>query len=549
MNRLLKYLVGVLVLVFLLTGCGKKTQEDTGQAVTIEMSGDSQAVAFMPDRDSPPQVQMVLEGHQGEVTGLAFTKDSRYLVSVSYGDYSLRVWDTADGQELSNVRTRNHVRSMVITPDGNTIITADAYHKVTWWAFENGVIGASVIAAGKAGDALAVSPDGKLIATTGYKLPVQLWNPGFSEPFKILEGSERHRVLAFLPSGKYMAGGGRGNSFSLWDTGSWKEKTYTISKVGKDSEITSIAVSSDGKYLASGHNDSSIVIYDLEDREELHNFYVPDAVTRALAFSPDSKRLITAQQDKKIYIWDSKTAKGLAQLQYHTQPVVSLAFGPGGDMMATGGEDRKIVLWGSGASAAPGIDTAETEGSDTVPAKAPPFEPEMVDGKRNYVNAPNASAVSPYWVTEGETAIETDDRDNPLFVLRYGGMFHQDVTIGDASGRFLLIISWAASERANPGDDQTGYPYLYGYWLNKNDPQKIEGYLKGESMLLKSTIADEWGLIYGIFPVPDNCTAIRLFMHQADGSQPQNGSAVRFDEPGVFLFAKQEEAIQFMRNY
>lgn len=553
MNGLFKCLVGVFVLMCLFTGCGPKTQQDSnpdpGQEVTIEMTGDSQIEAFMPDRDNPPQVQMVLDGHQGDVTCLAFTTDGRYLVSASYGDYSLRIWDTADGQELSNVRTRNRVRSLAITPDGRTIITADAYHRLTWWTFENGIIGVPVIAAVKAGDALAISPDGKIIATTGYNLPVRLWYTGFPEPFKTLENSEHHRVLTFSPSGEHLAGGGHGNRISIWKSNSWKEKKYTISKIAKDSDVSSITVSPDGKYLATGHNDSSIVIFDLEDREERHNFFVHNASTRALVFSPDSKRLVTAQQNKRIYIWDSKTAGGLAQLSYHSQPVVSLAFAPEGDLLATGGEDRKIVFWGSGISAQPSLDTPVTGGSETTPAKAPPFQPEIVEGKRNFISAPNASDVSPYWLTEGETAIETADQDNPVFVIRYGGMIRQDIVIGNAVGRYLLVIAWAASERANPGEDQTGYPYIYGYWLNKDDTRKIDGYLQGENMLLKPTIADEWGLIYGIFPVPDNCNAIRFFMHQADGGQPQNGSAARFDEPGVFLFDTRKEAIQFMRNY
>jgi DNA-binding beta-propeller fold protein YncE len=536
--------------------------------MTIEMTGESGAEPFMKDRGQPPRAHQVLSGHQGEVTELAFTPDSRYLVSASYGDYSIRLWDLQTGEEISSVRTANRVRSMALPPDGTRILTADAYNNIIMWPIDFDAIGEPQTIASNAGDNLAISPDGELMAVTGWKLPVRLWNLEDKQLIDTIDKKTDRRVLAFSPSGKLLAGGGKGNNFTAWETGDWDETRLKLGKVSPDSDVMSIAVSPDDKYVGTGHSDSSIVIYDLEGRRELHNYFVTDAATRAIRFSPDGQLFATAHQNRKIYLWDTGTAEALAELKHHADAVVSLAFSPDGTALASGGEDRQIVIWTSGAPGfAPGAEPAAAveptpEGEPPAAASAEPGETidaagagggyVEIDGNRNFIKNNDASAVGPAssWETKGDVSIETDDEGNHIFVTRYSGMFWQDAPIEEAAGRYALLVAWASSERVNSGGDQTGAPYLYGYMLNKDDPNKINAYLnQGDQLLLKSYSADEWGLIYGIFQVPDNTGGIRFFMQQADGRQPQNGSAARFDEPGIFFFDSHAQAMEFLKNY
>jgi hypothetical protein len=78
---------------------GKWTIHKENWQVTFEMGSEdfeSQGYAgavqpFMKDPKQSPQVHQILTGHQGQVTTLAFTPDNQYLVSASYGDYTIRV--------------------------------------------------------------------------------------------------------------------------------------------------------------------------------------------------------------------------------------------------------------------------------------------------------------------------------------------------------------------------------------------------------------------------------------------------------------------------
>jgi WD40 repeat protein len=531
--------------------------------INIEMGGQQgyagEVQPFMKDPKQLPRAHQILTGHQGEVTTLAFTPDNLYLVSASYGDYSIRVWDPFTGGELSNARTDNRVRSMTITPDGSGILTADAYKNIILWPLSGGTIGDPQTLLSEAGDSLAISPNGKIIAATGWKSPVGLWDLPALIKIETIGKKNFHRVLRFSPAGDLLVGGGDGVTYSIWDTKKWKEKTYKIRKVMKDSGIFSVDISRDGEYMATGHSDSSIVIFNLKKRRELHNFYVRDAATLDVKFSADNTLLATAQYDKNIYLWEVKTAKHLGVLKKHTDAVKSLAFSWDGSMLASAGEDRKIITWKSGAppmpvtgkpvlKPVPGPDDAT--GPKTPEPSGPGEKMVKIDGHLNLINYPDARRPTRHWKTKGEVSLEADaeEEDNYNFIIRYKGMVWQDVRI-NAQGRYALLISWASSERVNPDGDQTGLPYLYGYMLNKSDRNKINAYLQGQQMLLKTDIANEWGIIYGIFQVPPETGAIRLFLQQADGRHPQNGSAARFDEPGIFLFDTQEQAEAFAKNY
>jgi len=534
-------------------GQWKISKEDWN--MTLEMgpgaeSSDFTGSSFMDDPKKPPQPYLVLSGHQGDISGIAFTPDGRHLVSSGYGDYSLRVWDAVTGEEVSNVTTKNRVRGLALSPDGGSVFTADAYKYITRWPLENGIFGTPQTLVENAGDTLAVSPDGKYAVTTGFKDPLRLWKLSDGALEKELTGDVNFRTLAFSGSGKWLACGSSGNQYTLWDTKKWKRKTYTIGKVSGTGDVASIDFSPDDKYMATGHMDSSIVIFDLAEREELHNFFVRDAATWDVKFTRDGKYLATAQQDNAVYIWEVETGSRFATLKKHSEAVKCLAFSPDGATLASAGEDRKIIFWRSGA--APVSPDAGTS-TPAAPAAVKSGAPEMmeVDGRKNLIKNPYANQGTSFWKTKGDVAIEEDGEANSYFVIRYSGMLWQDVSIPGASGRWALLIAFSSSERINDeeDDDQTGLPYLYGNMLNGKDPNRIDAYLNGQRMMHSLREPDEWGVIWGIFQVPEGTGGIRFFMQQADGRTAQNGSAARFDDPGIYLFDTEEEAKAFAERY
>jgi hypothetical protein len=177
-----------------------------------------------------------------------------------------------------------------------------------------------------------------------------------------------------------------------------------------------------------------------------------------------------------------------------------------------------------------------------------------VSAQTNLLLNPDADQGLENWRVYGDAKVEELDGAK-VFVVRNGGIsnFNQDVDLSESDvGKYALLIGRGSSERLNEDGAITGLPDLYGCMLKSRGPDgaKINTYLQGQKMLPKPSSANEWVTMFGIFPVPKGTVAIRFFLMQAErNGVPQNGSAARFDNLGLFLFETQEEALNFAKAY
>src|SRR5262249_40076518 len=101
---------------------------------------------------------------------------------------------------------------------------------------------------------------------------------------------------------------------------------------GHTNFVLSVAFSPDGKTLASGSGDKTIILWDVASRQPLGAPLTghTDSV-RSVAFSPDGKTLASGSGDKTIILWDVASRQPLgAPLTGHTDSVWSVAFSPDG---------------------------------------------------------------------------------------------------------------------------------------------------------------------------------------------------------------------------
>ena len=103
--------------------------------------------------DLPPECHADIVAYpSNDVTAMAFTPDGRYLVTASYGDFSVKVWNTITWTETASLKTENRVQSIAMAPDGQSFWTADVYKNILQWRIMNGGLSTPSVFLSDAGD-------------------------------------------------------------------------------------------------------------------------------------------------------------------------------------------------------------------------------------------------------------------------------------------------------------------------------------------------------------------------------------------------------------
>jgi WD40 repeat protein len=191
---------------------------------------------------------------------------------------------------------------------------------------------------GPVGEAVALSPDGKTLASCAGTNALRLWR---------LNGPDEQRELdplvlppvsvpfavAFSPDGTLLVAAGH-QCLAVWR----REQGRYLPLIQKGAERNRcLAISPSGRALAVGNDAGTVAIFGLPDAREQLVVRAHHSAVRSVAFSPDERRFVTSGEDRQVLLWDARSGELLRQLSHPGRnPVQFVAFAPDGRSIAVG---------------------------------------------------------------------------------------------------------------------------------------------------------------------------------------------------------------------
>ena len=254
-------------------------------------------------RLAPGHAFAELRAHTAPLTGLAWSRDGRWLVTASK-DKKVIIWDVGGDQPKV---------AQVLDQSGGSV-----------WAptLLETKIGAWLVTPGGDGQARIYSfPDGKFLRALHHGASV--------------------RRAALSPDGRLVLTAGADGRAVLWD----RETGAALLEAVHEKAVRDVAFDAAGRYFATASDDGTAQVWDTQTLQGVLALKGHTAPVFAVAFTPGGPGVVTASWDRTARIWNFAEKRCLAVLSGHTNVLWSVKFSPTGSNFCTTSADGTTRIW------------------------------------------------------------------------------------------------------------------------------------------------------------------------------------------------------------
>lgn len=198
---------------------------------------------------------------------------------------------------------------------------------------------------------MAISPDGKIIASSSSDLTIKFWDSATGVNTSTIPGFDFTTIpleLCFSPDGKTLAGSPNDGTIKLWNVA---DSSLLATLAGNELPVYLISFSPDSTKLVSCRH-QTVTLWDLSKKDIL---YTIDEDAHSATFSPDGTILATISANGKntIKLWNAKNGTHINTFSFtpeegseeHFDIKNPIAFSPNGKILVSTLVKPAILLW------------------------------------------------------------------------------------------------------------------------------------------------------------------------------------------------------------
>ncbi|UBU09249.1 WD40 repeat domain-containing protein [Nonomuraea gerenzanensis] len=325
----------------------------------VAFSPDGKLLAAASDdgvvRLADPQVHLQIGRPVPAESAVALSPDGRVLATGIAGRPGIQLWDVATqrplGPPLSPEGARRAVAMIDFTADGRTLVSSSLDGLWLWDVATRRELAHDATLSG----VNALSPDGRFVAVQ-HEQGIVFWDVATRRRFgpHIRAGDHTGVItgMAISPDGRLVASAGFDSRLRIFEVATGRELGGNPPAVAAGL-VNDLAFSPDGRTLAYTAADAAVRLWDVPRRRPAGIALIAeDDTPAALAFSPDGEILATGTSRGDVLLWDLRTHRPLGTpMTGHTSGVTALAYQRDGTAVATVAGDGTARLWNAGKPA------------------------------------------------------------------------------------------------------------------------------------------------------------------------------------------------------